>query len=254
MAGIYTNVTANNNSKFIMNIRWEFTPDAPSVSSFTATNDRTSITVDATIAAPTTGSFKIVNIRGARTDSYTSYEASGCSVKETVISTSNTRTGCGIYFNKKGETAHTWSNVARTFSGIAAGTGKRVNIAVTKSSVTSINGKYFNTTYNFGSTQSKEYSMDNSTWQSSGTFDNLTPNTTYTFYVRSRATSATSNTSGYVYDTVEGKTTGDPEPKIWIKVNGSWVYGTPYIKNNGDWIMAKEVYVKSGGTWNKGTT
>lgn len=253
MAVTYTNKAANNNSKFYINMGWDFTPNSPSISDFTATNDRTSITVAATIAAPTTGSFKIYNIRGGRTDTYTSYETSACNVKETVISTSNTRQKCSVYFNKKSDGPHAWSNVARTFTGIATGTGKYVNIAVTKSSVTSVNGKYFNYKYNFGTTQSQEYSMDNSTWQSSGTFDNLTPNTTYTFYVRSRATSYTSNHSDYVYETVEGRTTGDPEPKIWMKVNGSWVQGTPYIKNNGDWIVAKEVYVKSGGVWNKGT-
>lgn len=209
MAATNKKITGNN-SKFVINVAWEFIPGTPSISSFTATNDRTSITVAATVTKPSSGNFKVSNIWGWRTDSYTSYESSGCSVKITANNKNTTRTGCGVYFNAS-NSAHKWSNVACTLTGVqATATGQAINIQVTKSSVTSINQKYFASTLNFGTTQSIEYSKDNSTWQSSGVFDNLTPNTTYTFYVRSRSTSSTSNASGYVYSSVEGTTTGTP--------------------------------------------
>lgn len=209
MAATNKKITGNN-SKFVINVAWEFIPGTPSISSFTATNDRTSVTVAATVTKPSSGNFKVSNIWGWRTDSYTSYESSGCSVKITANNKNTTRTGCGVYFNAR-NSAHKWSNVACTLTGVqATATGQKINIQVTKSSVTSVNQKYFASTLNFETTQSIEYSKDNSTWQSSGTFDNLTPNTTYTFYVRSRSTSATSNNSGYVYDSVEGTTIGTP--------------------------------------------
>ena len=91
--------------------------------------------------------------------------------------------------------------------------------------------------------------INNTDFQSSPTFTGLTPNTTYTFYIRSRATSSTDDTSDYVYTTVTGKTLG---AKIWVKINGSWVYGTCYVKQNGSWVIAKEVDIKSGGTWKPG--
>jgi hypothetical protein len=50
--------------------------------------------------------------------------------------------------------------------------------------------------------------MDNTNFQSSPTFTGLTPNTTYTFYIRSRATSYTDDSSDFVYTTVTGKTLG----------------------------------------------
>ena len=252
MAVVSTNVKGNN-AKFFIYLNWKFTPDSPSFSSTSTTNNRTSITVNATVSAPTTGTFRVDQIRGGRTDSYTSWSASAVNnVRENVAGSVNVRQKCTVYFNKSGtamDKRHAWGNVAHDFTGIATGTGKYVNIAVTKSDSSTCNGKYFNTTYNLATTQSIEYSMDNTNFQTSSTFTGLTPNTTYTFYIRSRATSSTSDTSDYVYTTVTGKTLG---AKIWVKINGSWVYGTCYVKQNGNWVIAKEVDIKSGGTWKPG--
>lgn len=38
-------------------------------------------------------------------------------------------------------------------------------------------------------------------------------------------------------------------PEIYTKVNGIWKNGVPYVKVNGVWKIAKNAYVKSGGTW-----
>lgn len=232
MAVTSTNVKGNN-TKFFIYLNWKFTPDAPSFSTLTTTNDKTSITVNATVSAPTTGTFRVDQIRGGRTDSYNSWSANAVnSVKENVSGSANTRTNCTVYFNKSGTamgSRHAWGNVARNFTGIATGTGKYVNIAVTKSDSDTCNGKYFNAKFNLATTQSIEYSMDNSTFQSSSTFTGLTPNTTYTFYVRSRATSSTSDNSGYVYDSVEGTTTGTP-PSYDVtagSISRTWFVLTP---------------------------
>ena len=31
--------------------------------------------------------------------------------------------------------------------------------------------------------------------------------------------------------------------------NGTWKEGTPYVKVNGEWKEATEVYIKINGTW-----
>jgi len=254
MPAVSTNVSGNN-SRFFIYLNWKFTPDKPSFSSVSTTNSRTSITVNATVAAPTTGSFTISQIRGGRTDSYNSWSASAVNnVKQNINGTAHTREKCTVYFNKSGTSMadrHAWGNVGATYSGVATGTGKYINIAITKSDSSTCNGKYFNTknTLNLATSQSIGYSMDNTNFQSSPTFTGLTPNTTYTFYIRSRATSYTDDSSDFVYTTVTGKTLG---AKVWVKVNGSWVLGTCYVKKNGSWVVANEVDVKSGGTWKPG--
>lgn len=253
MAVVSTNVKGNN-AKFFIYLNWKFTPDNPSFTSVSTTNDRTSITVNATVSAPTTGTFRVDQIRGGRTDSYNSWSANATNnVKATMPGKTVTRKKCTVYFNKSGTSManrHAWGNVAADHTGVTTGTGKYVNIAITKSDSSTCNGKYFNTTYNLATSQSIGYSMDNTNFQSSPTFTGLTPNTTYTFYVRSRATSSTGDTSNFVYTTVQGKTLG---AKIWIKLNGTWTSGTCYVKQNGTWTIAKEVDVKASNAWHPGS-
>ena len=193
--------TVINNGNPIIKMTWQYVPSTPIISSFTASNSRTSVTVSAAVSGPTTGLFQITGMAGKRS-SANSHGSAGWKVgiQDSWVNGSN----LSYYFNTSFK-AWTWST--RNWS-LAPSTSASVNIT-TNSTLNVTKNKHWKTTINLGTSQSPEYSMDNSSFQSSAQFNNLTPNTTYTFYIRARATSASDNSSGYVYSSVSGTTTGN---------------------------------------------
>lgn len=221
MAAIFTNVVSTNsaNWKFMMN--WQFYPGNPTISSLTASNSRTSVTLSSSITAPSTGRFYIVNARGRRTGSYNTYDASGSAVVNIQMGTLNKKQTVHLYFNNTNsgklwdflDESSTWKNYCNVNS-VPVSASQSFWMQLPKMSTTASNYVFNKTesstamTLNLGTTQSIQYSRDNSTWQDSATFSNLSPNTTYTFYARAKSTSASGDASGYVYKSVTGKTTG----------------------------------------------
>jgi hypothetical protein len=73
----YTTFTANTNSIYKANVCWSFIPAKPSLGKVgVKANNSTALTMQATVTAPTTGTFYVNNIRGYRTSGYTSSNAS----------------------------------------------------------------------------------------------------------------------------------------------------------------------------------
>lgn len=222
MAAIFTNVVSTNsaNWKFMMN--WQFFPGTPTISSFTASNSRTSVTLSSSITAPSTGRFYIVNARGRRTGSYNTYDAGGSAVVNIQMGTLNKKQTVHLYFNNTNsgklwdflDESSTWKNYCNVNS-VPVSSSQSFWMQLPKMSTTASNYVFNKTesstamTLNLGTTQSVQYSRDNSTWQDSATFSNLSPNTTYTFYARAKSTSASGDASGYAYKSVTGKTTGN---------------------------------------------
>lgn len=224
MAAIYTNAIKSNTTNQRLCMYYQFIPGAPSISSPSTVNAQTSVTVSSTVSAPSTGSFYIVNIRGRRTSS-NSYDANGTAQCQITLGTKSVSTNAKMYLNTTATGAMwqfpSWKN-DYTVPDVPVSTAQTFNLTITKCAA-SINGSIFNrndssgTLYlNLGTTQTTEYSKDNSTWQSSNVFSNLTPNTTYTFYIRSRATSASGDNSDYAYANVQGKTTGNKPTNLSI--------------------------------------
>lgn len=89
---------------------------------------------------------------------------------------------------------------------------------------------------------------------SSGSLTGLTPETVY--YFRARVTDA--NNGGASNDALTSEwvtgtfTTSPDQARIRIKTASGWAYGRVFIKQNGSWVRAKRVYIKSG-TWKEGT-
>lgn len=73
-----------------------------------------------------------------------------------------------------------------------------------------MNNSHLNVSKNLSSTISNiQYSKDNATWQDSNVFSSLTPNTTYTLYVKAIAKSATGETATG-YGNISGTTDSNP--------------------------------------------
>lgn len=215
MAAIFTNILSNKSNAYRVMMNWTFAPGSPSISSFTASNARTSVTLSASVTAPSSGTFTVANIRGRRTSQNT-YKSSGATIHVKIGSTEKT-VSSGIYFNTTNSGAF-WGGLTNwNFDSAAVSTSQTIDIWGTGFSSV-LNSYHYNrseanqsaqATLNLGTTQTTEYSKDNSTWQSSATFSSLTPNTTYTMYMRTKSTSASGNASGYVYKSVSAKTTGN---------------------------------------------
>lgn len=80
-------------------MNWQFYPGNPTISSLTASNSRTSVTLSSSITAPSTGRFYIVNARGRRTGSYNTYDARGSAVVNIQMGTLNKKQTVHLYFN-----------------------------------------------------------------------------------------------------------------------------------------------------------
>ena len=186
--------STNTSSAFAAQVTWSFSPSTPSVSMSATSGDGT-ITASAS-ASSSTGTFSVSSVYGSRSGTNTYSASHQMTVSFSVSNISWSRTGCDVYFNTSSGTA--WSNMS--WSGSAATTSSTtLQLTTSNTTVSSMNNRVFRGTVNLGYSSSIEYSLDNSTWQSSGNFTGLTPNQTYTVYARARSTSASGNTSGYGY-------------------------------------------------------
>ena len=209
----YTLITGNNTT-FTANVQWNFVTSAATRSKiYIKQNNNAALTFQATVTNPTTGTFNILNIKGRRTDSSSSYQnvnSAWINVNFDNASSWTTNNKCNVYFNTKStswSTAPNWTKAGSTFTyqktSVAVGTGKYLNIK-TQGTQATIN-KQFNTTVNCGVAVTKTYSKDNSTFQSSATFTGLTPNTSYTLYMKT-VTNAGGATISTNYDSRSLKT------------------------------------------------
>ena len=123
---------------------------------------------------------------------------------------------------------------------------------VSVSNITAFGGKFSWSGFSFGSgaTWGKyQYSTNGSSWTDCGTntsitLNNLSPETTYTFYVRLVDNYGTASNSA----TVQFTTIAD-QAKVRIKTANEWEQGKWYIKINGEWVKAKKAYKKINGAW-----
>lgn len=93
-----------------------------------------------------------------------------------------------------------------------------------------------------------QYSWDNSEWIDCGTNTSLTitnrsPNTSYTFYVRLVDNYGTASNAASVTFTTEKKKWG--LSTVFIKVDGQWKRGIMYYKNDGTWVQAKGIFIRT---------
>lgn len=215
---VFTNILSNKSSSYRVCMNWTFTPGAPSVSSFTASNARTSVTLSASVSAPSSGTFSIVDIRGMRTGSNTYKATSGSAIAHIKIGTYEKTQNTNIFFNSTAG-GKVWAGVSglTVCTAVPVSTAQTIDVWGTNFN-SAINSYHYNrsesnqsaqATLNLGTTQKTQYSKDNATWQDSNSFSSLTPNTTYTFYLRTIATSASGNTGSYTYKSVSAKTTGN---------------------------------------------
>ena len=88
-----------------------------------------------------------------------------------------------------------------------------------------------------------------------------------TYNYGATATLTATAATGYVFEKWQDDSTTNPRtvmvtgaatytayfipdaPSIGVKVNGSWVSGTPWVKVNGNWVKSKKMYVNDNGTW-----
>lgn len=195
--------STNTSGSFAAQVAWSLSPSAPSVT-LTTSSERTTVTGSASASA-STGTFSVSSVHGTRTSTNTYSASHQMTVTFTASNASWSRTGCDVYFNTT-SSGSAWSNMSSSAT-IAMGTGKTLKLVTSNTSVSSMNNRTFQATVNMGYSVTTQYSLDNSTWQSSGSFTGLTPNTTYTVYSRSYTTSSSSNTSGYTYKNSSIKTT-----------------------------------------------
>lgn len=210
----YTLITSNN-ATFTANVQWNFTTSAATRSNvYLQAKNNTALIFQATVTNPTTGTFNILNIKGRRTDSSSSYQnvnSAWINVKFDNASSWTTNNKCNIYFNTKStswSSAPNWTKAGSTFTfqqtNVAVGTGKYLNIK-TQGTQATIN-KQFNTTVNCGVSTTRTYSKDNATWQSSATITGLTPNTSYTIYMKTLTNAGGVNGIHTTYDSKTMKT------------------------------------------------
>ena len=193
---ITTNVpSTNTSSAFAAQVSWTLSPAVPSVS-IGGTSDSGSISATAT-ATSSSGTFAVTQVKGTRSSTNTYSASNQVKVTFTASNASWARNNCNVYFNTSSSDS-TWSNVASSAS-VQIGGSKTLALQLSNTSVSSMNGRYFSASVNMGYSTTIQYSLDNSTWQSSGNFSGLTPNTTYTVYVRAYTTSASGNSSSYGY-------------------------------------------------------
>lgn len=193
---ITTNVpSTNTSSAFAAQVSWTLSPAVPSVS-IGGTSGSDSISATAT-ATSSSGTFAVTQVKGTRSSTNTYSASNQVKVTFTASNASWSRNNCNVYFNTS-SSGSSWSNVASSAT-VATGTGKTLALQLSNTTVSSMNGRYFSASVNMGYSTTIQYSLDNSTWQSSGNFSGLTPNTTYTVYVRAYTTSASGNSSSYGY-------------------------------------------------------
>lgn len=193
---VTTNVpSSNTTASFAAQVTWSLTPAAPSIS-VGGTSGSDSISATASVSS-SSGTFSISSVKGTRTSTNTYSASNQVKVTFTASNASWARNNCNVYFNTS-SSGSSWSNVASSAS-VQIGGSKTLALQLSNTSVSSMNGRYFSASVNMGYSTTTQYSLDNSTWQNSGNFSGLTPNTTYTVYVRAYTTSASGNSSSYGY-------------------------------------------------------
>lgn len=137
-------------------------------------------------------------------------------------------------------------------------TGVRVNFSTIKPSNVVINGNWtspFNIDLNWSatglnvkyilyykkSTDSNYTSIDCSTTTSKAF--TAEEETTYNFYIAATNAGGTTNSNTITI------TTPADQAKIRRKVDGVWVKGKAYLKEEGTWVKAKKIYKKIDGVW-----
>jgi hypothetical protein len=137
-------------------------------------------------------------------------------------------------------------------------TGVRVNFSTIKPSNVVINGNWtspFNIDLNWSatglnvkyvlyykkSTDSNYTSIDCSTTTSKAF--TAEEETTYNFYIAATNAGGTTNSNTITI------TTPADQAKIRRKVDGVWVKGKAYFKEEGAWVKAKKIYKKIDGVW-----
>lgn len=137
-------------------------------------------------------------------------------------------------------------------------TGIRINFSTIKPSNVKINGNWtspFNIDLNWSatglnvkyvlyykkSTDSNYISVDCSTTTSKAFA--AEEETTYSFYIAATNAGGTTNSNTITI------TTPADQAKIRRKVDGTWVKGKAYFKEEGAWVKAKKIYKKIDGVW-----
>ena len=137
-------------------------------------------------------------------------------------------------------------------------TGVRINFSTIKPSNVTINGNWtspFNIDLNWSSTginvtytlyykksTESSYTALNCSDTTSKSFV-AEEETTYSFYIAATNAGGTTNS-----DTITITTPAD-QAKIRRKVDGTWVKGKAYFKEEGAWVKAKKIYKKIDGVW-----
>lgn len=193
---ITTNVPSTNTSaSFAAQVTWTLSPATPSVS-IGGTSGSDSISATASVSS-STGTFSVSSVKGTRTSTNTYSASNQVKVTFTASNASWARNNCNVYFNTS-SSGSSWTNVASSAT-VQMGGSKTLGLVTSNTSVSSLNNRNFSTSVNMGYSTTVQYSLDNSTWQNSGNFSGLTPNTTYIVYVRAYTTSASGNSSSYGY-------------------------------------------------------
>lgn len=137
-------------------------------------------------------------------------------------------------------------------------TGVRINFSTIKPSNVVINGNWtspFNIDLNWSatglnvkyvlyykkSTDSNYTSIDCGTTMSKAF--TAEEETTYSFYIAATNAGGTTNSNTITI------TTPADQAKIRRKVDGTWVKGKAYFKEEGAWVKAKKIYIKRDGVW-----
>ena len=137
-------------------------------------------------------------------------------------------------------------------------TGVRVNFSTIKPSNVTLSGNWtspFNINLNWSatglsvkyvlyykkSTDSNYTSIDCSTTTNKAF--TAEEETTYSFYIAATNAGGTTNSNTITI------TTPADQAKIRRKVDGTWVKGKAYLKEEGAWIKAKKIYIKRDGVW-----
>ena len=114
----FSQIYSNKSTGYWVNTNWTFAVAAPTVSSFTAANSRTSVTVSASITGPTSGTFTVVNLMGRRSSGCNTYKASAGATAHIKLGTlAEANRPSKIYFNNKDSGATQWNGFANMIYG-----------------------------------------------------------------------------------------------------------------------------------------
>lgn len=194
-----------NKKQFQSNYTYKWTPGVPNVSPSIDTVTNTSLTVLDGATVNSTGTFGITYMNGHTTNSTNSYSSDAKLWFRINEGSWTTIKSGGIRFNTSWTSWSINKNIGTSTESASATFNFKIN-----NTPTTMNNAHLNVSKNLSSTISNiQYSKDNATWQDSNIFSSLTPNTTYTLYVKAIATSSTGETATG-YGSVSGTTSGNP--------------------------------------------